>query len=403
MNENLQFLVKAGKHGQGIAVEENNRLVEFYQQNEAEDSFVNAVILGKVDRVMKGLDAAFVKIGQPRSGFLPLKEMESFSKTAPGLRISAGEQIIVQVKKDAKGEKGAYLSRDIALPGQYVIFMPMNRHVGVSERVTDAEERTGLSVLGKRLADGKFGVVMRNAAGTQNEDTLREELKTLQSRWQTILEKAEHASAPDILYREESLLSVLVRDYAPRYDLKITCNDRINRMPAAPVGLLWEQIDNAAMDALWAKHTIDAQVRTALSRHVPLKGGGTLTIDEREALTTIDVNSGSFAPREDAAYQLNLAACAEIAAQIRLRNLSGIILIDFVDMDTDQQRAQVSDALQSFLTKDRQKTVIHGFTSLGILEMTRKRTGLSLRDMLGEPCDVCGGTGYKRKGSRSLA
>ncbi len=403
MIENLQFLVKADAHGRSIAVEENGRLVEFYRENEREDTLVNAVILGKVDRVMKGLSAAFVKIGQPRSGFLPVQEMESFEKTAPVHPIAAGAQVIVQVKKDAKGDKGAFLSRDIALPGQYVIYMPFNRHVGVSERVTDEEQRAGLSELGKRLADGKYGVVMRNSAVNQSADTLEEELKTLRLRWEAIAEKAAAAGAPELLYREESLLTILARDYAPRFHLKVTANDQVNRMPAATAGLLWEQIDDAAMDALWAKRNIDAQVRTALSRHVPLKGGGTLTIDEREALTTVDVNSGSFAPREDAAYRLNLSACPEIAAQIRLRNLAGIILIDFVDMDTEEQRAQISAALQDALVRDRQKTVIHGFTSLGILEMTRKRAGLSLRDMLTEPCDTCGGTGYKRKGNQSLA
>ncbi|MFH1879986.1 MAG: ribonuclease E/G [Bacillota bacterium] len=403
MNENLHMLVKADRHGQRIAVEENNRIVEFYQETEQEDSFVNAVFLGRVDRVMKGLEAAFVKIGQPRAGFLPVKEMESFESTAQDRQIAAGAELIVQVKKDAKGEKGAFLSRDIALPGQYVIFMPRNRHVGVSERVTDEKLRESLAALGKTLTNGEFGIILRNTAATQSEGALRDELKTLRSRWTAIQEKAAHAKAPELLYREDSMLSVLVRDYAPRYDLKITCNDRVNRMPAAPGGLLWEQIGNEAMDALWARHTVDAQVRTALSRHVPLKNGGALVIDEREALTTIDINSGSFADGEETAYQLNLSTCAEIAAQIRLRNLSGIILIDFVDMDSDERRAQVSAALQTCLTRERQKTVIHGFTSLGILEMTRKRMGLSLRDMLREPCDVCGGTGYKRKGNKTLA
>lgn len=403
MIENLHFLVKADAHGRSIAVVENGRLAEYYRENEREDTLVNAVFLGKVDRVMNGLSAAFVKIGQPRSGFLPVKEMESFEKNAPVQPVAAGAQVIVQVKKDAKGDKGAYLSRDIALPGQYVIYMPFNRHIGVSERVTDEEQRKGLAELGKRLADGKFGIVMRNAAANQSVDTLTEELKALRARWETIAAKAADSKAPELLYREDSLLSILVRDYAPRYDLKVTANDTVNRMPAATAGLLWEQIDNAAMDALWAKHNIDAQVRTALSRHVPLKDGGTLTIDEREALTTFDVNSGSFTKRDDAAFALNLLACAEIAAQIRLRNLSGIILIDFVDMETEEQRAKISAALQEYLARERQKTVIHGFTSLGILEMTRKRAGVSLRDMLTEPCDACGGTGTKRKGNQSLA
>ncbi|HPJ02967.1 MAG TPA: ribonuclease E/G [Candidatus Limiplasma sp.] len=403
MIENLHILVKADAQGRSIAVMENSRLVEFYQECGAEDSYVNAVFLGKVDRVMKGLDAAFVKIGQPKAGFLPIKEMESFAKTSKGEALAAGAELIVQVKKDAKGDKGAFVSRDIALPGQYIIYMPLNRHVGVSERVTDESERKALAETGRQLAGGAFGIVMRNAAAGQSEDALRNELETLKSRWTLITEKAEHAKAPELLYREDSLLSVLVRDYAPRYTLHITCNDRVNRMPAAPVGLLWEQIKNPELDALWAKHTIDEQVRTALSRHVPLHSGGTLTIDEREALTTIDVNSGSFTAKEDAAYQLNLSACAEIAAQIRLRNLSGIIIIDFVDMDTDEQRAQVAAALQNNLTRERQKTVIHGFTSLGLLEMTRKRMGIPLRDMLKEPCSVCAGTGYKRKGKHSLA
>ncbi len=403
MTEKLQLLVKADAHGRSIAVEENGRLVEFYQERGAEDSLVNAVLLGKVDRIMKGLEAAFVKIGQPKAGFLPLKEMDSFTQTSKDPALAAGAQVVVQVKKDAKGDKGAFLSRDIALPGQYLIFMPFNRHVGVSERVTDEQERKSLAETGKRLSNGGFGVILRNAALGQNEDTLRDELETLRSRWTLISEKAEHAKAPELLYREDSFLSVLVRDYAPRYNLHITCNDKVNRMPAAPVGLLWEQIGNKELDALWAKHAIDEQLRTALSRHVSLANGGTLTIDEREALTTIDVNSGSFTAKDNAAYQLNLSACAEIAAQIRLRNLSGILIIDFVDMETDEQRLQVSAALQNYLTRERQKTVIHGFTSLGLLEITRKRMGVTLRDQLKEPCGACGGTGYKRKGKHTLA
>jgi len=403
LRENLHILVMADSHGQSIAVTEAGRLVEYYRETEEDDTLVNAVFLGKVDRVMKGLDAAFVKIGQPRTGFLPIREMESFEKSAPEKQVAAGAQLIVQVKKDAKGEKGAFLSRDIALPGQYVVYMPLNRHVGVSERITDEMLRESLAAVGKRLTDGKFGVVLRNTAAEQDEETLRGEVKTLQARWSAILEKAAHAKAPELLYREDSMLSVLVRDYAPRYELRITCNDRVNRMPVAPFGLLWEQIDAAAMEALWSRHRIEEQLREALGRNVPLKNGGMLTIDEREALTTVDVDSGSFAEKEDAAYQLNLSACAEIAEQIRLRNLSGILLIDFVDMKNDQQRAQISAELQKALTRERQKTVIHGFTTLGLLEMTRKRMGLSLRDMLKEPCDVCGGTGYKRKGNKTLA
>ena len=198
------------------------------------------------------------------------------------------------------------------------------------------------------------------------------------------------------------MLAGLVRDYGTRYGLSVICNDAVNRMPSPPGGLLWEQLSNVELDAQWASARVEAQLAEALGRRVPLKNGGSLVVDEREALTTVDVNTASYLGEGDGetAFRMNLAVCDDIARQIRLRNVSGIILIDFIDMKSDQQRAQVMERLAAELSRERVKTVLHGFTRLGLLEMTRKRTGPSLREQLKTPCEKCQGTGYRLERER---
>jgi len=397
MPEVMKILVRADDHKRQIALLDEGKLAEFYVEEEAEGSLVNAILLGRVDRVVPGMSAAFVQIGQPLNGFLPLTEKESFAGQEGEHTFKAGEELLVQVRKDAHDQKGAFLSRDISLPGQYLILMPCNRYIGVSKRVTDDCERETLMALGKELSDGTFGLILRNASLTARREALEEELAELRAHWAKISEKAKFAKAPAVLWREPSMLAALVRDYATRYEMSITCNDAVNRMPAPPTGLLWEQISNTEMEALWTAQRIAAQLKEALGRKVELKNGGTLVVDEREALTTVDVNTARFvgSKDDDVALKHNLSACAEIARQIRLRNLSGIVLIDFIDMKNDEQRAQVLDRLGDELSRERDKTVLHGFTSLGLLEMTRKRTGATLREMLETPCEACGATGYR--------
>ena len=397
MSDTMKILVKASGTQRRIALMDENKLAEFYTENEAEGTLVNAVCLGRVERVVPGMNAAFVQIGQSLNGFLPLGEMESFQTNGDNKPLHAGMVLIVQVKKDAKDQKGAFLTRDITLPGQYLIYMPLNRYVGVSKRVTDAQERDTLIELGGELCGGAFGLVMRSPALTARKEDLQSELDELAALWKQILDKATYVKAPAMLHRETSALAGLVRDYAPRYGLGITCNDAINRMPAPPNGLMWEQVNDMELDALWEGARVDAQLTEALARRYTLKNGGTIVVDEREALTTVDVNTAKFIGEkdEDLALKHNLAACDDIARLIRLRNVSGIILIDFIDMQDDAQRDQVIARLSAELSRERVKTVIHGFTSLGLLELTRKRTGASLRDMLSIPCEKCNATGYR--------
>lgn len=396
MPDSLSILVKAKQQHRETAVSEKGKLVEYYAEHEDETSLVGAIFLGVVENVVPAMKAAFINIGQKQNGFLPLQEMQSFTEQGKGAALVSGQEVLVQVKKDAHDEKGAYLTRDIALPGQNLIYMPMNKYIGVSKRVQAESDREKLVQQGKELSGNSFGLIMRYGALQARYEAVQTEVSEIAERWEAIEAKAKHAKPPALLYREPSALAALIRDYSPRYLINVTCNDAVNRMPSPPVGLLWEQLNDVEMEAAWHAAHVQEQLQEALNRTVPLPGGGSLVIDQREALTTIDVNSGKFISQSDRSLALrqNLLACAPIARQIRLRNLGGIILIDFIDMAEEDERMQVIALMETELARERGKNVLHGFTSLGLLEMTRKRTGLSLRDMVQAPCKACGGTGY---------
>ncbi|MDD6141887.1 MAG: ribonuclease E/G [bacterium] len=361
-----------------IALLDEKRLLEYYQENAEETSVVGSVILGRVERVLPDVKAAFVKIGLKLNGFLPLKEAESFHKTCGSASLMSGQDILVQVKKAPKGGKGAFLTRDIAFPGQYVLLMPNNRFVGMSKRIECAEDRQRAKRIGEKIAGDRFGVIVRHAALFASEQDVVEEAETLWQRWLEISQKSTCIKAPALMYSEPEMTDVLLRDYSARHEIA------------------QEQGDEA-----WQHARVDTQLSEALGRRVELSDGGSLIIDEREALQTIDVNSGRLVKAQDGmslALMENLSAVDEIARQIRLRNLSGIILIDFIDMDTEAERQQVLEKLSQAVADDRVKNVIHGFTRLGILEMTRKRTGDSLRDLLTEPCGACRESGRIKRG-----
>ena len=354
-----------------VALLHNGILMEFYRENEA--TLVGAVILGRVERVLPDVRAAFVRIGQPLNGFLPLKETESYHRTSGSEPLMSGQEILVQVKKDPKGGKGAFLTRDIALPGQYMLLMPKNRFVGLSKRIDSEEERRQAKALGERISGNRFGIIVRHAALFASEQEVRQEAETLWDAWRQLEQNASCAKAPLLMHHEASMQEILLRDYSARHEMVVS-----------------EELQ------LWDKYRVKEQLTQALKRRVELPGGGSLVIDEREALQTIDVNSGSSVKAAEGMslpLEENLKAVAEIARQIRLRNLSGIILVDFIDMDTEAERQQVLSAMQEATRDDRVKTVIHGFTRLGLLEMTRKRTSDSLREALTIPCAVCGGAG----------
>lgn len=358
-----------------------NRLLEYEQDSGQEGSLAGTILLGKVERVLPDIKAAFVKIGQPKNGFLPLKEADSFHQTNGTAALMSGQEILVQVKKDGKGEKGAFLTRDIALPGQYALLMPQNCFIGVSKRIEDPEEHSRARALGRQLSDGRFGLIVRHAALFARTQDVQEEIEALWQEWLALKQQVACIKAPCVLRREASPAERICRDYAARH-------------PITPY--TEAEMGQTAMEALWDAAHVDRQLREALLRRVELPKGGSLVIDEREALTTIDVNTGSTVQAETRGQlplEENLRAVPEIARQIRLRNLSGILLVDFIDMDSNLQRDRVQQAMAEALSDDRVKTVVHGFTHLGLLEITRKRTRESLRELLTQPCKACRETG----------
>lgn len=398
MGRPLRLLFQGSPESTRIALLDETRLLEFYQEDTGAQSLVGSVFLGRVERVLPDVKAAFVKMGLAQNGFLPLREAESYHRTSGSASLMTGQDVLVQVKKDPRGEKGAFLTRDIGLPGQYVLLMPKNRFAGLSRRVTGEEDRARAQALGRRIADGRFGLIVRHAALFAPVAEAQAEAEALWQEWCEIEQHAQYVKAPALLHAEPSMISVLLRDYAARHPIEVLSHLEPPETP--PQGVTWRTLPAVEMEAAWSAARVEKQVDEALCRRVLLPGGGSLVIDEREALTTIDVNSGSTvtaADGETLAVEENLRAAAEAARQIRLRNLSGILLIDFIDMQSDADRGRVLAAMEQAASDDRVKTVIHGFTSLGLLEMTRKRTRDTLSDTLTQPCDACHATGRVRR------
>lgn len=398
MAEAFRLLVRTGAASTQTALMDNGRLLEFYQEEANAESLIGAIFLGRVERVLPDVKAAFVKLGLPQNGFLPLREGESFHRTLSDAPLMSGQDVLVQVKKDPKGAKGAFLTRDISLPGQYALLMPNNRFIGLSKRIAHAAEREAAKRLGEEIAGGRFGLIVRHAALFTSPDQVKAEVEALWERWEQIAQSAQYAKAPQLLHAEPSMLEVLIRDYGARHSIAVESNAA--RAKSLPDSIAWRTLTAIELEAAWRGARIEEQLGYALDRRVELPEGGSLVIDEREALQTIDVNSGRTVFARDGqslAVMENLAAVPEIARQIRLRNLSGILLVDFIDMSTGEERAAVLKAMETCVSDDRVKTVIHGFTSLGLLEMTRKRTRDTLRDAFTVRCAACGETGRVRR------
>ena len=362
-------------HGGAVAVMEDGRLCEYLTGTEG-GLAPQTVVRGRVARVVRGMDAAFVDVGEERNGFLPLKEKNGDPDAAP---LREGDAVTVQVVREAHGEKGAFLTRDIALAGQTVILMPCGRSVGASGKL-DAAEAARLRETGRRLADGRFGLVMRTAAAEAEEAEIAAEIGSLAAVWADIAARAPVSPVPSVLREARTPLETLLDDLIPRgVDAVISDEPETERLCAGRCLFRAVQAD--------PMHTagVPARLEEALRRRVWLKSGANLVIDECEALTVIDVNTAKNTGKRQAEASLtrvNVEACAEIARQVRLRSLGGIIIIDMIDMIDESHRGEVLSALRQAFACDRAKTVIHGFTSLGLIEMTRRRTRKALRETL---------------------
>lgn len=405
-----------------VAVVENGMLQELHIERGWSRGVVGNIYKGKVQRIMPGMQAAFVDIGLPRAAFLHANDIyrsatqltaddalpEDSAIPPQQVRpiselLRDGQDIVVQVLKDPIGSKGARLTTQLSVPSRYLVMLPQSKVIGVSSRIEVDEERARLKGLVQELSlTGGSGFIVRTNAENQPAEALAEDLAYLSRVWGLIEERKVSAPVGACIYEDLTLPLRAVRDLMRsnvehvRVDSRETC-DRLREFAAQYMPQLAEKVEHyTGARPIFDLYGVEDEIQRALQREVPLKSGGYLVIDQTEAMTTVDVNTGSFLGQrnlEDTVYRTNLEAAQAAARQLRLRNLGGIIIIDFIDMQDPEHRRQVLRTLERSLVKDHAKTTVYDFSPLGLVEMTRKRTVESLERQLCEPCSTCNGRG----------
>jgi len=397
-----------------VALVENGTVQELFVERTAKSGLVSNIYKGKVVRVLPGMQAAFVEIGLSRTAFLHVNDIiwpkKINNQVEPPLiteLLHEGQMITVQVMKDMLGSKGARLTTDLSIPSRYLVYMPFGEHIGISQRIESETERDRLKALTRLIREEhsdslKGGVIVRTAAEGVSEEELRQDMSYLIKLWQHINDKKMKIQTPTLIYEELPLYQRIIRDLVIQDVAKIYIDSR--ETLGKIIEFVREFVPNAeeklehypGEKPLFELYNVEDDLQKALSRKVLLKSGGYLIIDQTEAMTTVDVNTGSFVGSrtlEDTVFKTNLEATHAIARQLRLRNLGGIIIIDFIDMQEDEHRSQVLKAFEKMLARDHAKTKITQVSELGLVEMTRKRTRESLEHLLCEPCSTCQGRG----------
>ncbi|ADE13729.1 ribonuclease, Rne/Rng family [Nitrosococcus halophilus Nc 4] len=398
-----------------VAVVENGVVQELYIERSSRRGWVGSIYKGRVSRILPGMQAAFVDIGLERAAFLHASDIRLPSGQMGDLEsevgvpsitslLSEGQEVLVQVIKDPIGTKGARLTTQISVASRYLVYMPEMSGIGVSLKIEDEEERQRLKNLlaSILLEDDQGGYIIRTVAEGAIADELQTDMEFLHRLWRTIKERSQTVKAGRVVHEDLSLVMRTMRDLVHervervRVDSRETYHKLVDFaehfVPELLATLEYYQGERPIFDL----YGIEDEIQKSLGRKVQLKSGGYLIIDQTEAMTTIDVNTGAFVGHrnlEETIFKTNLEAAQAICRQLRLRNLGGIIIIDFIDMEEEDHKRQVLRALEKGLEKDHAKTHISEVSSLGLVEMTRKRTRESLEQILCETCPTCGGRG----------
>jgi ribonuclease G len=405
-----EILINVTPHETRVAVAGAGVVQELLIERAAARGQVGNIYMGRVARVLPGMQSAFVEIGLERAAFLHVADIwETREAPRPIEKILAeGQPVLVQVAKDPIGSKGARLSTQISIAGRLLVYLPHDAHIGISQRIEDENGRAQLRDRVKELlpADEKGGFIIRTLAETAGEEELRADLEYLRHLWRAIRERSKGgdagASPPKLVHQDLSLAQRVLRDMVGAATARVVVDSRENyqmllEFAEITMPRLAGKIEHYTGERpLFDLYNVEDEIEKALARRVDLKSGGTLVIDQTEALTTIDVNTGGFVGGrsfDDTVFKTNLEAAQALARQLRLRNLGGLIIIDFIDMESIEHRNAVLDELRRALARDRTRTTVNGFTSLGLVEMTRKRTRESLAHVLCEPCPTCDGRG----------
>jgi ribonuclease G len=407
-----ELLVSVDVGEQRVAVLEDDRVAEVYLERPERRSIAGNIYLGVVDNVLPGMEAAFVEIGLEKNGFLyvdeivaPELEGKRHGKKIQDL-IARGETILVQAVKDPMKTKGARLTTEISLPGRFVVFVPNGEGLGVSRRLPD-DERIRLRDILKALEIPSGGVIVRTAAESASAEDVERDLVFLQRLWKTIQARAKEGKAPSLVYQEAELPLRVIRDlFTGDYERALVDHDRtfkriVGYLKKTSPHMVERVVRYKEKTPLFEGTGVDAEIRSTLSRRVDLPSGGYLIFDYAEAFTVIDVNTGRFvgsrsksgARLEDTITKNNLEAVKEVVRQLRLRDIGGIIVIDFIDMANPKNRAAVEEALRTELERDRTKTYVVEISPLGLVEMTRQNVTDGPREILTRKCPTCAGDG----------
>ncbi len=381
---------------------------ELHIERSATRGLVGNIYLGKVARVLPGMQSAFIDVGLERAAFLHVADIWE-ARQLPADRppsierlLRQGDAVLVQVIKDPIGTKGARLSTQISLAGRMLVYLPQDAHIGVSQRIEDEADRVHLrDTLTRLIPEGETGgFIVRTSAEDASEADLRADIEYLRKRWHQIRDASGKVPAETQLYQELSLGQRVLRDVVNDETATIQIDSRENFVALQAFAAQYVPNVSAKLvhytgeRPMFEMYQIDDEIEKALARRVELKSGGYLIIDQTEAMTTIDVNTGGYVGTrnfDDTIFKTNLEAAQAIARQLRLRNLGGIIVLDFIDMVNPAHRELVLAELKKALARDRTRMTVSQFTQLGLVEMTRKRTRESLAHVLCEPCPVCGG------------
>ena len=390
-----------------IAVMEGRELVEHFITRKGAHSMVGNIYLGRVQNVLPGMEAAFVDVGRGRNAVLYAGEVsydEEIEGQAPRIEkmLRSGQNVMVQVTKDPIGGKGARLTQEISLPGRYLVFVPDSDVFGISRRLPD-KERARLKDILKKVRPSGHGVIVRTAAEGAHAQDLEADLERLQTEWAAIAKSAKKGKAPRVLYEEPELTVRVVRDLFTGGEFKEMITDSREiydgviayLQGVAPDLVAKVHIHQGALPVLEAYHAVE-QIHKALDRKVWLPSGGYLVIDRTEAMTVIDVNTGKHVGKanlEETVTKTNLEAAEEVARQLRLRDIGGIIIIDFIDMLLEKNRDKVTNTLKQAMAQDKTRSQVFEIGPLGLLEVTRKRVSAGLLESFSETCPTCEGRG----------
>jgi ribonuclease G len=414
MSENL--LINVTPQETSVALIFQGAVQELHIERTLSRGLVGNIYLGKVVRVLPGMQSAFIDIGLERAAFLHVADIwdarpqghEGNSNNVPLTPIEKllydGQAVTVQVVKDPIGTKGARLSTQISIAGRMLVFLPQDSHIGISQRIENEEEREALrtKVQGLMLEDEKGGFIVRTMAEDASEEDLRTDIEYLRRTWSTITKLAKTKPPCSLLHQDLNLAQRVLRDFVNEETSSIQVDSRENFLMLQEFGrtytpsVLPKLQHYTGERPLFDLYSVEEEIERALGRRVNLKSGGYLIIDQTEAMTTIDVNTGSFVAGrnfDDTIFKTNLEAALAIARQLRLRNLGGIIILDLIDMESQEHKDAVLAELNKALARDRTKLSVSTFSALGLVEVTRKRTRESLSHVLCEPCPACSGKG----------